>query len=78
LLDWVTTASLYAVSPDGVVHSSSDGGLTWAERGSVQAAPQALLVDTRDGAESLHVAVSPATVRVSTDGGASFSTRYAG
>ena len=78
LLDWATTASLYAVTPDGAVHRSTDGGLTWAQVGSVQGAPDALLVDNRDGVENVYVAVSPATIRVSTDGGASFSTRYAG
>lgn len=78
LLDWANTASLYAVAPDGVVHRSSDGGLTWTERGSVPAAPEALLVDNRDGPETVYVAVARATVRVSTDGGASFSTRYTG
>lgn len=78
LLDWASTASMYGVASDGAVHQSTDGGLTWTERGSVQAAPEALLVDTRDGAESVYVAVSPATVRVSTDGGSSFSIRYGG
>lgn len=78
LLHWVTAASLYAVAPNGAVHRSTDGGLTWTQRGSVDGAPEALLIDTRDGVETVYVAVSPATIRVSADGGASFSTRYAG
>ncbi|RBY75954.1 exo-alpha-sialidase [Blastococcus sp. TF02-09] len=78
VLAWPATSSLYGVTPDGAVHESTDGGTTWAEQGSVQAEPEALLVDNRDGVESIYVAVSPATILVSTDGGTSFNTRYAG
>ncbi len=77
VLAWPTTSSLYGVAPDGDVHESTDGGTTWAERGSVEAEPEALLVDNRNGVESIYVAVSPGTILVSTDGGASFATRYA-
>ncbi|RBY84450.1 F510_1955 family glycosylhydrolase [Blastococcus sp. TF02A-30] len=78
VLAWPATSSLYGVTPDGAVHESPDGGTTWTEQGSVQAEPEALLVDNRDGVESIYLAVSPATILVSTDGGASFTTRYAG
>lgn len=78
VLAWPATSSLYGVTPDGVVHESPDGGTTWTEQGSVQAEPEALLVDHRDGVESIYVAVSPATILVSTNGGASFTSRYAG
>ena len=61
-----------------MVHRSVDGGTTWTEQGSVQGEPEALHVDHRDGVDSLSVAVSPATVLVSTDGGTSFTTRSAG
>ncbi len=51
--------------------------MTWTEQGSVQGEPEALLVDNRNGVESIYVAVSPGTILVSTDGGVSFTTRYA-
>ncbi|TFV43759.1 F510_1955 family glycosylhydrolase [Blastococcus sp. TF02A_35] len=78
VLAWPATSSLYGLTPDGAVHESTDGGTTWTEQGSVQAEPEAVLVDYREGVESIYVAVSPATILVSTDGGDSFTTRYAG
>ena len=48
------------------------------EQGSVQGEPEALYVDHRDDGESICVAVSPAAILISTDGGTSFTTRYAG
>lgn len=77
LLAWATASSLHGVAPDGTVHESTDGALTWTERGSVQAEPEALLVDDREGVATVYVAVSPGTILVSTDGGASFTTRHA-
>jgi photosystem II stability/assembly factor-like uncharacterized protein len=78
VLAWPATSSLYGATHDGAVHESTDDGVTWTEQGSVQAEPEALLVDYRDGVESIYVAVSRATILVSTDDGTSFSTRYAG
>ena len=76
VLAWPAASSLYGVAPDGVVHRSPDGGATWIERGSVDGEPEALYVDHRDGAESIYVAISPATVVVSDDEAESFTVRY--
>lgn len=75
VLTWTGT-SLYGVTADGVVHHSADGGTTWTARGTVDGEPEALAADDRDGEERIYVAVSPGTVLVSRDGGASFTVRY--
>ncbi|UOY00138.1 F510_1955 family glycosylhydrolase [Blastococcus sp. PRF04-17] len=77
LLGWAATPSLYGIAPDGIMHRSADGGLTWTEQGSLTGKPEALHVDHRDGVENIYVAVSPARILVSTDGGTSFTSRYA-
>ena len=64
-------ASAVGVAPDGSVLVSTDGGRTWAERGSVGGAPEAL---TADG-EEVYVAVEGA-VLASTDGGKTFTELY--
>ncbi|WP_198588488.1 F510_1955 family glycosylhydrolase [Geodermatophilus chilensis] len=61
------------VVPGGTVHTSTDGGRTWAERGNVGGAPEALTVDGNE----VHVAVDGA-VLASTDGGATFTELYRG
>ena len=76
VLAWPSAASFYGAAPDGALHHSRDGGTEWYVRGSVDAAPEALLVDARDGAEHIFVAIPPATILTSTDGGASFAVRY--
>ena len=77
VLGWAAVTSMYGITPDGVVHRSTDGGSRWTEQGSVQGEPEALYVDDRDGRETIYVGISPATILVSTDGGTSFTTRYA-
>ncbi|WP_346620006.1 F510_1955 family glycosylhydrolase [Blastococcus montanus] len=59
------------VAPDGTVFVSTDGGRTWAERGSAGGAPEALTVD----GEEVYVAVDGA-VLASTDGGRTFTELY--
>jgi hypothetical protein len=41
LLDWVATNLLVGVGPEGRVHTSRNGGVSWQETGSLPAAPQA-------------------------------------
>ncbi|MDK3256637.1 F510_1955 family glycosylhydrolase [Blastococcus capsensis] len=65
--------STVGVAPDGTVYGSTDGGLTWAERGTVDGAPEALTVD----GDEVYVAVGGA-VLASTDGGATFTELYRG
>jgi photosystem II stability/assembly factor-like uncharacterized protein len=72
LIDFSADAtSAVGVSPEGAVHASTDGGLTWAERGDVGGAPAALAVDGQE----VYVAVNGAIV-ASTDGGGTFSDFY--
>ena len=59
------------VAPDGRVHTSADGGLTWAPRGNAGGQPQALGLD----ADTVHVAVHGAIV-ASADGGDTFTQLY--
>jgi hypothetical protein len=77
VLAWDAADRLYGVAPDGTVHFSPDGGASWVERGSAGGPPEAVTVDTRDGAEVLYVAVSGRGILQSTDGGRTFTTRYA-
>ncbi len=67
LLSW-TPSGLYGVTPDGVLHSSTDGGMTWDKAGQVPGQPAALT------AQGKHVVVLAAdTIFESTDGGATFA-----
>ncbi|RZU30696.1 hypothetical protein BKA19_0321 [Blastococcus saxobsidens] len=59
------------VAPDGTVFGSTDGGRTWAERGTVGGAPAALTVE----GDEVYVAVDGA-VLASTDGGETFTELY--
>ena len=76
VLAWAGEGQLYGVAPDGSVARSADGGVTWAERGSVGGRPEAITLDVRDGTATLYVAASDRGILVSTDGGATFTTRY--
>ena len=77
VLAWASPDSLYGVGPDGAVHHSADGGITWLARGHVGGEPEALAVARHDGAEFLLVAVSETGILSSSDGGASFALRHA-
>lgn len=77
LLAWPAGGSLYGITSEGAVHHSADGGATWAVRGTVDGGPEALYADFRHGVEKMYVAISPATILMSGDGGASFTVRYA-
>lgn len=76
VLAWAQQDSLYGLGPDGTVHHSTDGGTTWARRGTVGAQPEAVTVDARDGKETLYVAAGDRGILASSDGGTSFATRY--
>jgi photosystem II stability/assembly factor-like uncharacterized protein len=74
LVAWAPDASVVVgVAPDGAVHTSTDGGRTWQEKGRVDGAPEALGVNGDD----VYIAVDGAIV-ASTDGGATFRDLYRG
>jgi len=72
LLAWAEDGSIVGVAPNGSVHASSDDGQTWEQRGSLDAAPEALAV-TADG--EVFAAIEGA-ILASTDGGRSFTARH--
>ncbi|MBA3741622.1 F510_1955 family glycosylhydrolase [Sporichthya sp.] len=73
---WASPDTLYGIDTDGAVHHSRDGGAGWTERGTIAGEPEALTVDVRNGAQTLYVAAERGILQ-STDGGTSFTTRYA-
>lgn len=68
LVDWPAESTLVGVAPDGAVHQSSDGGATWAQRGVVPGAPEALAAHEPS---DLYVATETGIHR-SRDGGRTF------
>ena len=77
VLSWGAADSLHGIGPDGDVHHSADGGDSWTARGNAGGPPEAVTVDTVGGDEVLYVAVSERGIVQSTDGGRTFTTRYA-
>lgn len=73
LVDWPHPDQLYGITPDGVVHHSTDGGATWDERSKIGERPQAMTV-TPDG--RVYAALEGSIV-VSSDGGDTFTQYYA-
>ena len=72
LLSW-TPSHLYGVTPDGSLHTSTDGGATWDEVGQVPGQPAAI------AAQGERVVVlAEDTIFESTDGGANFAPRITG
>lgn len=61
----------------GVVTQLADGGRTWARRGSAGGQPEALAVQASGSAPTVFVAVADRGILASTDGGQTFTTRYA-
>ncbi len=72
LVSWAEDGTIVGVDPDGAVHSSTDGGLTWQPGGNLGAAPEAL---TATGDGGVFAAVEGA-ILYSTDGGRTFTVRY--
>ncbi|MGH3775984.1 MAG: F510_1955 family glycosylhydrolase [Pseudonocardiaceae bacterium] len=73
LVTWTDTGGTIGITPEGTVHVSSDGGITWSQRGSAGGAPEALTAS----AEQIYVAVEGKIVS-SDDGGRTFRTRHQG
>jgi hypothetical protein len=72
---WAEDGELFRIDPGGPVKVSTDGGMTWEDRGSTGGEPQAMTV-TGDG--TVYVALIDGTLLVSDDGGQSFTERIAG
>lgn len=72
LLAWPDERTLYLLGADGEMYASADGGRSLTPRGRVGSAPAALFAD-RDG--TLYVALRDQTVRVSRDGGTTWTVR---
>jgi hypothetical protein len=64
--------TVVGAAPDGGVHVSTDGGLTWEQRGSLGGPPEALDARVLDG-EVHVVGITGARLHLSTDGGATFA-----
>ncbi len=79
VLAWKEADTLFGIGPDGTVQHSGDGGASWTERGTVGGPPEAVTFDPGSGAGegALYVAVSKRGILQSTDGGRTFTTRYA-
>lgn len=77
VLTWGPATQLYGVAADGRVYVSDDDGTSWASRGRVGGEPEALTADLRNGREVLYVAASERGILTSSDGGRTFTTRYA-
>jgi photosystem II stability/assembly factor-like uncharacterized protein len=68
-LVWASPDALWGVAPDGVVHLSTDGGISWAARGNAGGPPMAL---TAIDAQTVTVALETEIVS-SADGGNTFA-----
>lgn len=72
VLAWPGATALYGVDPAGTVLFSSDAGMTWEQRGSLGAAPEALTA----AGDVLYAAARDKGVLQSRDGGRSWTVRY--
>lgn len=72
LLAWPAPDRLYAVTLNGEVLRSPDGGATLERRGEIGGEPAAFLAESAD---DLYVALHDGTIKRSTDGGASWTIR---
>jgi hypothetical protein len=72
---WAAGGELFRVDPGGPVKVSTDGGETWEDRGTTGGEPQAMTVDD-DG--TVYVALIDGTLKVSRDGGKTFTEQVRG
>jgi hypothetical protein len=72
LLAWPAAAALYRVDADGTVSASADRGDTWERRGTAGGEPSAFAAAS---ATELYVALHGGAVKLSRDGGRSWSIR---
>jgi len=72
LVYWAEDGTIVGAAPDGTLHASTDDGRTWQRRGSLGAAPHALIATS--GSE-VFAAVDGA-ILASADGGRTFDVRH--
>ena len=72
LLTWTEEGTVVGVDPNGGVQVSEDDGQTWTERGNAGGPPAALTAT----ADDVYIATRDGRVVASSDGGATFTTRY--
>jgi hypothetical protein len=73
-IDWPEGGDVHRIDPGGPLKTSPDGGESWEDAGDTGGEPQALLVD----GETVYVALFDGTLKVSEDGGATFTDRLRG
>lgn len=72
LVEWPRSDQLYGVTPDGVIHHSADGGVSWDERGELGARPQSMTV----APDGVVYAALAGSIVISSDGGQTFTPYY--
>lgn len=72
VVTWAKPESLFGIDTAGVVHRSADGGVSWQRQGSVAGQPEAMTAH----ADRLYAAVAETGIKVSADGGMSWTVRY--
>jgi photosystem II stability/assembly factor-like uncharacterized protein len=61
------------VTPDGVIHTSADGGLTWEQKGTIEGEPAAIAAaHTNDDTHRIWVGTADG-IQVSSDNGSTFA-----
>lgn len=73
-IDWPESGDVHRIDPGGPLKTSADGGETWVDAGDTGGEPQALLVE----GETVYVALFDGTLKISQDGGATFTDRLTG
>lgn len=74
LVSWAPDGTVVVATPDGTIHTSSGRLTDWTERGALGGAPEAL---SAQSATEVYAAAN-ASILTSSDGGATFTVRYAG
>ncbi|WP_035782811.1 F510_1955 family glycosylhydrolase [Arthrobacter sp. H14] len=73
LTDFASAEQAAGVTPDGQVYTSDDAGLTWQSGGSIDVEPHAMAAVTGDEGQLQIWIATAQDIRVSTDGGQTFS-----
>lgn len=72
MLGWDPEAGLWGLTAQGGVFHATDDGATWQQTGTAGGVPEAMLVTP----DALYVAIQEQGIRVSADGGMTWTERY--